>query len=455
MIDIQRIVIGQMLISTEAYDQHFHLLKPGYFTDALCKLVYLTAINLKRKGLKLDLLTASTHLKGNEALNNLGGIPALIDLTKPIGQTSNIERDIALLSQDYIRSQMFAITSQAHMEAVSNINDPILTLNNLIKQLTSLTEIGIGKSQSAEIKNLTADLKTELKEKAEAYQKGIMLGIPTGINKMDEETGGWQPGETVVLGARPKIGKTALILFHARAAAKSGKKVAIFTLEISAKAVTSRLITGLAQNRINPLKFRKGNLTNDDFDAFNLAQSYLDEMPIYISDRCRTMSQIRSECRRLKKDEKLDFIILDFIQKVQPETKYPNREREVSAIMDELTFLAIELDVAVLAISRVNRQVESRPEKRAAISDLQDAGTIESNADMIILPFRAGAYDLQDKTNKLEYTVAANRNGSMFTIDLYHDQFMTNFTEQPYYQPITIPNAKPAQNWFTPEKHEF
>jgi replicative DNA helicase len=448
MIDLQKIVIGHMLISSNAYDTQFHNLKPSYFTDPLCKAIYNCGVNLKKKNMRLDLLTASQNLKNNEIVEQAGGITAILDLTKHIGGDVNLERDIALLAQEYLRSQMFALTSQAHIEAADKINDPILTINRLIDQLEELTEIGLGKSKSNDVKQLTSELKQHLQEKAKAYHSGEPMGIPTGIVKMDDETGGWQKGETVVLGARPKIGKTALVLFHAKAAAKAGFKTAIFTLEISAKAVTTRLMTGMADGRINPLRIRKGNLTPDDFDAITLAQSYLDELPITISDTCRTISAIKTECRRLKKDNKLDFVIIDFIQKFQSETRYPSREREVSAIIDEITFMGIELDVAILAISRVNRSVEQRPDKKASISDLQDAGTIESNADMIILPFRMGAYDPNDTSMLMEYVVAANRNGGLFAIDLYHDKYMTNFFEHKPY--VAVPAMQPSQSWFEP-----
>ena len=430
MINLEHHIIGQIIISSDCFDQYFDTLKPAYFDDQLCHELTLIGHNLKKKGQRLNILAAITALKASGKLQELGGVKKVTELTASVGSTANIEHDIACLVQEYVRKRMFALTSEAHVKAADNIQDPIQTVGWLTKQLQELTALKIGTGGSENVNKLFDQANDVIRKRNKAYKAGELLGIPTGFAKLNQETGGWQQKELIVMGARPKIGKTALLLHHAIGAARAGIPTAVFTLEISALSVTNRLITNASASKIDPRKFRTGSLSDEDFKTLDVAGSILKDYPIFVSDTCRTVKSIRNEVKRLKDEHDIKFVLIDFIQKIQSDSRHQNREREVSAIVDDLTFMAIDLDVALLAISRVNRAVESRPDKRAFISDLQDAGTIESNADMIILPYRNGAYDPDDHSNSIEYTVKAYRHGETFTFDIYHDKYMARFSEE-------------------------
>jgi replicative DNA helicase len=254
-----------------------------------------------------------------------------------------------------------------------------------------------------------------------SQQSGERTGITSGFRDIDHYTAGLQPGNFIILAARPAMGKTSMALNMAAATAKEdGKPVAVFSLEMTNDELVSRLLCSEA--RIDAQQMRKGNLRPDDWEKISYAMGVLAETPIFIDDTGTvTCSEIRSRCRRLQASEGLGAVFIDYLQLVKPSssTKNVNRNEELSEICRSLKALAKELRIPVIALAQLNRAVEQRQDKRPMLADLRDSGAIEQEADMVTFLYRDAYYNPETaEGDTTEFIIAKQRNGPTGTIKL-------------------------------------
>jgi replicative DNA helicase len=268
---------------------------------------------------------------------------------------------------------------------------------------------------------------------------GELTGVPTGFKELDEKTGGLQPGELVILAARPSMGKTALALNIARnAAVLHRKKVAVFSLEMTAQALVLRMLS--AEAEVDQSRIRSGYLTTHDYKRLRDAASSIGHADVWIDDSGMiTVLEMKAKCRRMKKDRGLDLVMVDYLQLAHGDSRNERREQEISEISRGLKAMAKELEIPVVALSQLNRGPENRPgkDKRPMLADLRESGAIEQDADVIAFIYRDWFYNRDDPTKEdlAELIIAKQRNGPTGTIELTFLSRLAQFRDRSAFVP--------------------
>jgi replicative DNA helicase len=263
------------------------------------------------------------------------------------------------------------------------------------------------------------------------HSRGVRTGLTSGFVDIDEYTAGFQPGNFVILAARPAMGKTSMALTMAAAAAKEEQKpIAIFSLEMTNEELVTRLLC--AEAHINSQNLRKGNIRDPEWEKISAGMSALSQLPIYIDDSGTiSVSEIRSRCRRLQSGDGLAAVFIDYLQLVRPSgtTKSQNRNDELSEICRTLKATAKDLQIPIVALAQLNRGVESRNDKRPMLSDLRDSGAIEQEADMVTFLYRDSYYNPESavEDDLTEFIIAKNRSGPTGTVKLRFKKEYTLF----------------------------
>ena len=274
---------------------------------------------------------------------------------------------------------------------------------------------------------------------------GDVTGIPTGFRDLDKITSGFQRNDLIIIAARPSVGKTAFALNIAQnVATKTDENVAIFSLEMGADQLVSRMLC--AEGNIDAQRLRTGKLESDDWGKLTMAMGSLSNAGIFIDDSPGIrVNKIRSKCRRLQQEHGLDMVIIDYLQLIQGSTASAkeNRQQEVSEISRSLKALARELSIPVIALSQLSRGVESRQDKRPMMSDLRESGSIEQDADIVGFLYRDDYYDKEsDRQNIIEIIISKQRNGPVGTVDLAFVKEYNKFVDLDHrYADTDIPPA--------------
>ncbi|WP_338018087.1 replicative DNA helicase [Streptomyces taklimakanensis] len=306
--------------------------------------------------------------------------------------------------------------------------DPSEAIGAAVRDLTHAAEGAL----PADVERKTAaDLFAPLLDRVQATQDGTLpTGIPTGFADLDALTRGLMPKQFIVVAGRPAMGKSVLGMDFARAAARTGRRVAVFSLEMGADELVMRLASAEAKVALHHLK--SGQMTDDDWLRIERhAPSIATDRIVIIDDDCSTLQQIRAHCLALKRDGGLDEVIIDYLQLMQAGGRRPDsRQQEVSEISRNLKLLAKELDVPIVALSQLNRGPEQRQDKKPMVSDLRESGSIEQDADMVILLHREDAYDKESpRAGEADLFVAKHRNGPTATITVAFQGHYARFVD--------------------------
>ncbi|NHC16381.1 replicative DNA helicase, partial [Motilibacter deserti] len=259
---------------------------------------------------------------------------------------------------------------------------------------------------------------------------GAMVGVPTGFADLDELTNGLHGGQMIIIAARPAMGKSTLALDFARAASiKSGLTSAFFSLEMGRNEITMRLLS--AEARVPLHHMRTGTMTDDDWNRLARRMGEVSEAPMFIDDSPNmTMMEIRAKCRRLKQRHDLKLVIVDYLQLMQSGKRVESRQQEVSEFSRSMKLLAKELDVPVIALSQLNRGPEQRTDKKPMMSDLRESGSLEQDADMVMLLHREDVYEKESpRAGEADIIVAKHRNGPTATITVAFQGHYSRFVD--------------------------
>jgi replicative DNA helicase len=379
--------------------------------------IYLAALSLYGKGEPVDAITLVDELEERGDLEQIGGRARIHELATIVPATAN--------AAHYARIVREMATLRGLIRAGSDIaalgwDRPGETLD-LVDQAE---QIVFNLSQSR-VDNEFSHIETLLKESFERitqlYEAGLEItGVPSGFRDLDRLTSGFQPGNLIIVAARPSMGKSALgLCIAANLAVRSETPVALFTLEMSKAEVTQRLMCSEA--KVESQRLRTGKLGPDDWPRLTAACDKLARAPLYVDDTGSiTMMGIRSKARRLKtREPSLGLIVVDYMQLMTSDSSYENRVQEVSQISRQLKLLARDLDVPILAMSQLSRAVEQRHDKRPILSDLRESGSIEQDADLVCFVYRDEYYnDESDQQGLAEIIVAKHRNGPTDSLKL-------------------------------------
>jgi len=452
-IEAEQTVLGSILANNEIFDEITDQLDESYFFDPIHKKIYKIISNLISKGLLANPVTIKNFFNSKEELVEIGGIDYLLKLTKVSTTKNQIKYYSQLLSDLYIRRQLINISEET-LEESKNKDLDISGTNILENTERKLFEI----AERGEFQRSFVTFKDALKETIDmataAYKndQGI-VGVPSGLTDLDDRLGGLHKQDLIIIAGRPSMGKTALatnIAFNASLNIKKNNlktSVAFFSLEMSSEQLSTRILA--EQSRVKSNDIRRGKINQDDFERFIEASKNLEMLPLHIDDTpAITISALSNRARRLKRKEGLDLIVIDYIQ-LMKSSGYRNEGRvlEIAEITQGLKALAKELDVPVLALSQLSRQVEQREDKKPQLSDLRESGSIEQDADVVMFVFREQYYlekqepklgtaehvEWQERMsqihNQAEIIIGKQRHGPTGVIKLEFESAFTKFKD--------------------------
>jgi len=398
-IEAEQAVIASILVSNDIYDEISPILNPQKFFDPIHVKLYETIEKLISKGLLANPITLKNHFENNEGLKELGGQEYLIKITK-FSTSAKQAIDYANIVQEmHIRRELIKISQSVLDEASTNADvstSGVEIIQNAEKSLFDLAERGHFNQSFIKFESA---LKQTIEMAKSAYQNEEgLVGVPTGLIDLDSKLGGLHKQDLIIIAGRPSMGKTALatnIAFHAaKNIEKKGTKstVAFFSLEMSSEQLSTRILS--EQSKIRSNDIRRGKVSEKEFEQFIETSKNIFELPLYIDETpAITIATISNRSRRIKRLFGLELIVIDYIQLMKSDRKMEfNRVQEISEITQGLKALAKELNVPVLALSQLSRQVEQRDDKKPQLADLRESGSIEQDADVVMFIFREAYY---------------------------------------------------------------
>lgn len=430
-LEAEESVLGSCFLSKYALQKATETLNEESFYSEKNAKIFSTMINLQEENIPIDITTVTSYLKKKNELTEVGGVEYITEILNFVPTATNVEYYIKTVEESAILRNLIKTAEEIAQEGYNNDEEINDILDNSEKKI-----LNIVKRRSANefrtIKDVLAKTRSDLERLSQ--NQGKINGLETGWYDLDRLTTGLHPNEFIIIAARPAMGKTAFALNLATHVAMTQEKsVALFTLEMPAEQVASRIIS--SQGQIDGFKLRTGNLLNQDWKRINEAASRLSNTNLVIDDTAAGMSigEIRAKCRRLASSEKgLALVVIDYLQLISGGKNYgANRQQEVSDISRSLKVLAMELGIPVIALSQLSRGVESRDDKRPMMSDLRESGSIEQDADIVAFLYRDDYYNkearTEDNNSISELIIGKHRNGPTATIELLFKKNTSTF----------------------------
>lgn len=424
-VEAERGVLGSILIDKDGIIQVSGLLAPGDFYDNAHGLVYEAMLTLFAANRPIDLLTVREYLDDRQKLDSVGGNAYLLELSNSIFTSSNIYQYGQIVKHKSVLRRLIKAGSDILAYGYDEETDLNILLEKGEQALFTVTQTFI-QNKLVHIKDIVNLRYEEFAEIHVNPDYGKEGAINTGFVGIDGKLGGLKPGDMVILAARPSMGKTALTLNFCLNIAESGKNVAIFSLEMSKEQLTDRMIASTMG--VDSWKLQKGELDDDEFSKMGDALERLSRSNIYIDDSPGgNLMEIKSKARRLKMESGVDFLVIDYLQLMGGNNPM-NRVQEISEISRGIKSLARELQVPVLALSQLSRAVESRTTKEPILSDLRESGSIEQDADVVMMLYREDYYDeFTENKGVTNVFVRKNRNGPVGQADLKFEKKFQKF----------------------------
>ena len=422
-------VLGGMMLSKDAISDVVEHLGPGDFYRPAHETIYLAITHLYAKGEPADAVTVAAELGRRGELGRTGGAPYLHTLISSVPTAANAAYYATIVrEQAVLRRLVQAGTRIVQMgyAADGHVDDIV---NSAQAEVYAVTE-----SRASEDYAPLAEIMEGALDEIESIgsRKGQMTGVPTGFADLDDLTNGLPPGQMIVIAARPAMGKSTLALDFARAASiRNNLPSVIFSLEMGRNEIAMRLLS--AEARVALHHMRSGSLKDDDWSRIASKMPEVTNAPLYIDDSPNlSMMEIRAKCRRLRQRNDLRLVVIDYLQLMTGggSKRAESRQQEVSEMSRNLKLLAKELEVPVIALSQLNRGPEQRTDKRPMVSDLRESGSIEQDADMVILLHREDAYEKESpRAGEADLIVAKHRNGPTSTITVAFQGHYSRFVD--------------------------
>jgi replicative DNA helicase len=425
-VEAEDALLGSLIIDPDAIFDVAAFLQPSEFYKETNRWIYEAVLALYERHEPVDLITLTDELRKRKQLEEVGGEALVIGLINIVPTSVNARYYGRIVEAAALRRRMISAASTIANLAYEQKEDINVVIDKAEQALFSISE-----------ERTTRDL-VPVKEIASGYLDRIedlhargdeIIGVPTSFSDLDKILGGLNKSDLIIVAARPGMGKTALQLAIGQAAARRhSRRVAIFSLEMSAEQLVQRMIA--AETRIDSQRLRRGDLQEFEWPIFYEAVGRISESQLYIDDTPSiSPMQLRTKARRLFAEHGIDLIMIDYLQLMQAEHTTNNRVQEISEISRSLKGLARELDIPVVAASQLSRAVEQRQDKRPQLSDLRDSGSIEQDADVVLFIYRDEYYkpDNSERPNIAEINIAKHRNGPTAVIDLYWQGQLATF----------------------------
>ena len=427
-LEAERSALGAAMLSKDALMDVSEEVKAEDFYNESHREIFKAIMNLYRDNSAVDMLTVCEELKRQKALDMVGGRAYIGSLTAGVPSTANAGEYAKIVADKAMTRQLIQAAEGIAAKGYED-KEPARDMTN--KAEAEIFQIAQRKQKNDYAKIQDVLLKNiKIIDEAEK-NKGGVVGLPTGFKTFDEKTAGLHKSDLIILAARPGMGKTAFALnIAAQSAVKAGASVMIFSLEMSQEQLGQRLIA--MQARVEAEKLKKGELDRKDWDRIHMALDELNNTKIVIDDTPGiSIMEMRNKCRRLKAEQGLDLIVVDYLQLMTYDGRADSRQQEVSALSRHLKLLAREMDCPVIVLSQLSRAVEQRQDKRPMLSDLRESGSIEQDADIVIFIYRDDYYsENTEKPGVCEIHLAKHRSGATDRIELTWVARYTKFSDK-------------------------
>lgn len=422
--DLEEAVLGALMLEKDAYVVVCDILKPESFYDVRNQKIYSAIQSLGAMQRPIDMLTVTEQLRRDDNLEEVGGPLRISELTGRVSSAANVEYHARIVAQKYLARELITFCSSVETKAFDESNDVDDLLQEAEGKLFEISQHNVKK----EVTQIDPIISEAIKKMEDAAKRESGLsGLQTGYHELDKMTSGWQESDLIIIAARPAMGKTALVLSMAKnMAVNFNIPIAIFSLEMSNVQLVNRLISNVCE--LNGSKIKSGQLSQYEWEKLMTKVKLLYSAPLYVDDTpSLSIFELRTKARRLVREHKVKMIIIDYLQLMNASgMKFGSREQEVSMISRSLKQLAKELSIPIIALSQLNRSVESRTDgKRPQLSDLRESGAIEQDADMVCFIHRPEYYlkTSEDGANNdirglAEIIIAKHRNGATDTVKL-------------------------------------
>jgi replicative DNA helicase len=415
-IDAEQSVLGAMILDKEAIVMSTELIRGEDFYKEAHKEIYDAIIALYSRDEPVDLVTLSEELGQRQTLEAIGGITYLTSLSSAVPTTTNVKYYAKIVEEKSILRRLIKASSEI-LEKGYQAEEEVNNILDLAEK--NIFDISQKKSQEG-FTGIREVLLEAFDQIDSLYKnKGGITGLTTGFVDIDRKTSGLQRSDLILIAARPSMGKTAFSINVAQnAAIKTDASVAIFSLEMSKEQLVQRMLS--SESHIEIQKIRTGGLTEDEWPKLAKAMGPLAQAKIFIDDTPGiTVMEMKAKCRRLKMEQGLDLVLIDYLQLMSGDGRSESRQQEISNISRSLKGLAREMDCPVIALSQLSRAPELRADHRPILSDLRESGAIEQDADIVMFLYRDEYYhDDSEKKNIGEVIIAKQRNGSTGTVEL-------------------------------------
>lgn len=431
--ELERAVLGALILEPDQLSDVTEIIEISAFSDPNNGKIFSVMLSMLERGAKIDLYTLSQRpeLKGGEMLRYLS------ELTNAVGSGVNLLDHARQLADIEARRRLCLFGYELAARAVS---DPDGVSDWAMTEITAITDRVVRSDDITPLSDVVRATLDDLERRQQARQAGECIGIPTGLQRLDALTGGWRGGQLIVLAGRPAMGKSAIMLHFARAAAASGVPVCMFSLEMPAGQLAGRMLVG--SSGINSVSFRTGDVGTDDWRKLEQAGAKLSTMTVYLNDRANiNINTIRSQCKAMARRGKCGMVIIDYLQLLDTSTRNASttREREIAAASRSAKLLAKELNIPVILLSQLSRKIEERADKTPLLSDLRESGAIEQDADLVAFIDRpamygqteidAGRYGIISAEGVGLLYVAKHREGAAGCIVFRHNKSLTRITD--------------------------
>jgi len=427
-IEAEQAVLGGVMLDSRRINEVAEMVLPEHFYRDSHKKIYLAILELSHKGDPIDLLTLKSTLEKHGTLEDVGGIEYISELSGQVPTAANAGTYAKLIREKALLRRVIEAGLDIVAQGFEEPPEVEEYMDSVEKKIFDISSEKISRPFYP-IKEIVSDAFRRIEELDAAT--GDVTGVPSGFYKLDRLTTGFHPAQLIIVAARPAMGKTSFALNMAQnAALNHGKTVGIFSLEMSRQELVVRMLCSLA--KVDSQKFRLGRLDDNEWMRLSEAADKLNEAPILIDDSADLHQiNLRSKARRMKSQYGLDMIVIDYLQLMSAYgmNKSANREQEISTISRSLKGLSKELEIPVMALSQLNRDLEKRQDKHPQMSDLRESGAIEQDADMIMFIYRDIVYnpDNVDMESMAEIKVAKNRAGPTGGADLRYFREYTLF----------------------------
>lgn len=424
-IEAEQSILGGILIENDAINKVMETLTPEDFYRDAHRKIYNALINLSARDEPADLITLTNELRKIDQLDAAGGASYIASLIDSVPTAANIEYYAKIVKEKSILRQLIQTSTEIITESYQDRSDVESFLDEAERSIFQISENRVRPSFYP-IRDI---VKQSFKTLERLYEKKeLITGVPSGFKELDQMTAGFQPSDLIIVAGRPSMGKTAFCLNVAQyAAIEKRTPVAVFSLEMSKEQLVIRLLCSEAH--VEGTKLRTGFLSEGDWPRLTIAAGNLSEAPIFIDDTAAlSVLELRAKARRLKADQGLGMVIIDYLQLMKGRTRVESRQQEISEISRSLKAVAKELNIPVIAVSQLSRRTEERTGMRPQLSDLRESGAIEQDADLILFLYRDEVYNrAEDNPNrgKAEMIIGKQRNGPTGKIEL---AFLSKFT---------------------------